>query len=197
MERLAQFIKDRAAETYPELPSSGHSKITEEAAREVVKYLPKEATILDVGCGQGPALRWFKENGFVATGITTNDEDYRACEEQGFSVSKRDMHETQKLDGFFDCVWARHVLEHSVAPMFALWEMARVLRIGGILYAEVPSPDTACQHHTNPNHYSVMGHNMWMELIKRTGFEIMEARAINLITEAGADCYFSYICRKQ
>jgi SAM-dependent methyltransferase len=96
----------------------------------------------------------------------------------------------------FDCVWARHVLEHSVIPFFVLHEFARVLKPGGILYAEVPSPGTDCRHEANPNHYSVLTCGMWLQLIQRAGFEILEVREIKLNTAAGPDIYHSIIARK-
>lgn len=196
LDRLAAFIAARAAETYPEPLSNGHSSITEQMGAKVAKLIPQGGNILDIGCGQGPALEWFKRNGFDALGVNLCAEDASICRKKGFPVLERDMHDIADLKPHFDCVWARHVLEHSVAPFFALHEFARVLKPGGILYAEVPAPETACCHETNQNHYSVMGAQMWMSLIGRAGFEILEAVGISIQTGAGPDVYLSFICRK-
>ena len=196
--RLADFLAARAAEIYAEPRMAGHTDLTARMAERVAKLLPAGASVLDVGCGQGPALEWFKERGHYPIGITTNTADLRACEANGHEVYAEDMHKLP--DSFerypFDCVWARHVLEHSVIPFFVLHEFARVLKPGGILYAEMPSPGTDCLHETNPNHYSVLTCGMWLQLITRAGFEILEVREINITTDAGPDIYHSIIARK-
>jgi len=197
--RLASFIAARAAETYPEPRMESHTGITAQMAALVAPLLPTGASVLDVGCGQGPALDWFQQHGHYPVGITTNMADLRACEANGHEVHPVDMHKLP--DSFerypFDCIWARHVLEHSVIPFFVLHEFARVLKPGGILYAEVPGPGTTSHHETNANHYSVMGEDMWASLIARAGFEILESRYINLETLVGADVYFSFIAKKK
>jgi SAM-dependent methyltransferase len=197
--RISDFIAARAAETYPEPRTTGHDGLTAQMAPLVAAMLPTGASVLDVGCGQGPALDWFQQHGHYPVGITTNTADLRACEANGHEVHPVDMHKLP--DSFerypFDCIWARHVLEHSAIPFFVLHEFARVLKPGGILYAEVPSPGTACGHETNPNHYSVLGSTAWINLISRAGFEIIEAREIKLQTGAGPDIYYSFIAKKK
>lgn len=199
MTRLESFMAARAAETYPEPVTSQHSEITAQMAALVAPLLPPGASVLDVGCGQGPALEWFKEHGHYPIGVTTNTADLRACEANGHEVYPVDMH-AMSYRSFewcpFDCVWARHVLEHSVIPFFVLHEFARVLKPGGILYVEVPMPDTPCNHVANLNHYSVLGKDAWLCLIVRAGFELHEVREIGLQTMAGPDKYLSVIARK-
>jgi len=197
--RLASFIAARAAETYPEPRMESHTGITAQMAALVAPLLPTGARVLDVGSGQGPALEWFEAHGFNAHGITTNRDDFTACAERKLDVSICEMHDLHNWMAShpFDCIWARHVLEHSVIPFFVLHEFARVLKPGGILYAEVPGPGTTSHHETNANHYSVMGEDMWASLIARAGFEILESRYINLETLVGADVYFSFIAKKK
>lgn len=194
--RLAQFIRDRAKETYPEPITEGHSAITAQMAERVAKHLPEGALVIDIGCGQGPALEWFKEHGFNGAGFTINREDITRCREKGLFAYYGDMHAIPSEDADAGCVWARHVLEHSIAPFFALHEFNRVLKMNGILYVEVPAPDTSCQHHLNANHYSVLTKSMWGSLITRSGFEILELIEMNLTTGVGPDTYYGFTCRK-
>lgn len=199
MTHLESFMAARTAETYPEPVTSQHSEITAQMAALVAPLLPPGASVLDVGCGQGPALEVFAKLGFNAEGITTNDADLQACYNAGHRVRRCDMHgiADEFPEAWFDCVWARHVLEHSVIPFFVLHEFARVIKQGGILYVEVPMPDTPCNHVANLNHYSVLGKDAWLCLIVRSGFEIHEVREIGLQTMAGPDKYFSIIAKKK
>jgi len=196
MTRLESFMAARAAETYPEPVTAQHSEITSMMAPLVAAMLPAGASVLDVGCGQGPALEWFKAHGFKALGISSNAKETAELNDRGFHVLLRDMHEMLLPATCYDCVWARHVLEHSVIPFFVLYEFARVLKPGGILYVEVPMPDTPCNHVANLNHYSVLGKDAWLCLIARSGFELHEVREIGLQTMAGPDKYLSVIARK-
>jgi len=60
----------------------------------------------------------------------------------------------------------------------------------------VPAPDTSCQHQTNQNHYSVLGKSMWLDLIRRAGFDTLASLDIGLTTQAGPDTYWAFIQRK-
>lgn len=194
---LEEFMSARAAETYAEPRTLFHDKITFEMAEEVSKLLPARAMILDVGTGQGPALEWFTNNGYYPTGITTNQDDYAACQAVGYFPLLCDQNGMPEAwVNRFDLVWARHVLEHSVIPFYTLHEFHRVLKPGGILYVEVPAPDTSCDHCANVNHYSVLGWRMWASLIERAGFDIFEAKQMQLVTLQGPDVYFSFQARK-
>jgi SAM-dependent methyltransferase len=197
--RLVSFIDNIESETYPEAPSTIHSEITGQVLDIILpKYqINKNARILDIGCGQGPALNILRDKGyFSAFGITLNDEDVRVCCQNGHDVRKMDQSFLEFTDGYFDFVWARHVIEHSIFPYFTLSEFARVLKPGGILYLEVPAPETSCHHETNPNHYSVLGLGAWNSLLKRTGLKVLEDAKFAFTTGMGPDEYWGLICSK-
>ncbi|MDR3579544.1 MAG: hypothetical protein P4L44_06255 [Oryzomonas sp.] len=56
--RLVSFVDKIESEIYPETPSPLHSNITSEVLNALLpKYLiSTDKRILDIGCGQGPAL---------------------------------------------------------------------------------------------------------------------------------------------
>mmetsp|Transcript_33473 Transcript_33473/g.66645 ORF Transcript_33473/g.66645 Transcript_33473/m.66645 type:complete len:120 (-) Transcript_33473:100-459(-) len=70
-------------------------------------------------------------------------------------------------------VFARHSLEHTVAPMFVLDELRELLAPNGTLYLEVPMPATPSRHEDNANHYSVLGPKMWLALLAKVGYEVL------------------------
>ncbi len=197
IERLAKFIADCAKDVYPEPKTDLHDNVTEKMAPMVAKHVPGGGAVLDVGCGPGMALDWFHSRGFDATGVDMNLEAVEALIDRGLLAVQRDQNDMDgQWERSFDCVWARHVLEHSPIPYFTLQEFARVLKPGGILYVEVPSPGTACGHEVNRNHYSVMGQPMWEQLMRRAGFSIIQSTSITFTTPIGSDQYIGMIARK-
>jgi SAM-dependent methyltransferase len=151
--------------------------------------------VLDVGCGQGLALEQFQRLGLEAVGITLGS-DSEVCRAKGFEVHRMDQNFMNFADGAFDLLWCRHVLEHSVAPLFTLSEYRRVVKSNGLVYIEVPAPDTSAHHETNPNHYSVLPASSWMSLFSRAGFAVERSLEINFTVPCGPDTYWSFLLRR-
>ncbi|OGT98247.1 MAG: methyltransferase type 11 [Geobacteraceae bacterium GWB2_52_12] len=197
--RLVSFIDKIESETYPETPSFLHSEITGNVLDVLLPeyHITHNARILDIGCGQGPALDILRDKGYrSAVGITLNDEDVRICRENGHDVRKMDQSFLDFADESFDFIWARHVIEHSIFPYFTLMGFARVLAPGGTLYLEVPAPETSCHHETNPNHYSVFGRGAWTSLLGRCGLLVRDEAKFAFTTGMGPDEYWGFICLK-
>ncbi len=197
--RLVSFIDKIENETYPETPSFIHTEITGKVLDTLLPQyqINHNARILDIGCGQGPALDIFRDKGYPSTiGIALNEEDVRICQKNGHDVRKMDQSFLEFPDSSFDFVWARHVIEHSVFPYFTLTEFSRVLASGGILYLEVPAPETSCHHETNLNHYSVLGRGAWVSLLDRCGLVVRDEAKFAFTTGMGPDEYWGFICSK-
>jgi SAM-dependent methyltransferase len=197
--RLDSFLAERAAETYPESQAGNlHPQIIAGIVPELIKRLPPHARILDLGCGNGEALRLFLKAGLDAYGTSYNHEEYCRLKAEFTYRILFAAQENLPFHPCFDLIFARHVLEHSIAPAYVLQcEFHRLLKPDGLLYIEVPSPDTACNHEANKNHYSVLGQRAWSCLIDRAGFDIIEAKRLDIKTQAGPDIYFSFLCQKQ
>ena len=189
-------MNDLEGEAYAEAPSPLHDSVSKQAQEHLFATypVPPAARVLDVGCGQGVALAPFKQRGCIATGVTLNDTDVAFCRAQGFDVHKMDQSFLEFGDASFDLVWARHVVEHSIMPYYTLTEFRRVLRPGGFLYLEVPGINTL-GHERNPNHYSVLGQEMWLALLERSGFQVMETMSYFLKTIEGVpDEFWGFFC---
>jgi SAM-dependent methyltransferase len=195
--RFDCFLNDRAGDVYPEVPSEPHLSITQSTIEDLHRdgLIGRDQRVLDVGCGQGIALEIFRQFGLRAVGVTLGP-DFATCRAKGFEVYQMDQNFMDFADDEFDFLWCRHVLEHSVAPLFTLAEYHRVTKPDGLVYIEVPAPDTSAHHENNPNHYSVFPASSWLALFSRVGFVLERSIAINFTVPCGPDTYWSYLLRR-
>lgn len=195
--RFEAFLNRVGADVYPEVPSEPHISITRQTISEFQAngLIRPGMRVLDVGCGQGPALEVFREIGVDAVGIALG-ADYEVCRQKGLAVYLMDQNFMTFADGSFDFLWCRHVLEHSVAPAFTLSEYCRVTKPGGLIYIEVPAPDTSAHHEANANHYSILPLTSWQNMFARAGLTAERSIAINFTAPSGPDSYWSFLLRR-
>lgn len=99
--------------------------------------------VLDAGCGSGRDAAWLQSRGFVVDAI---DASAALCERarQRFGVDARPL-SMLDLDavGAYDGVWASASLVHMVRDdaVRALYNLARSVRPGGVLYLSVKEGD--------------------------------------------------------
>lgn len=171
-----KFYYDHVLSTvYPEGESQYHRAITNDIIDRIIlpMKVPQDAYILDLGCGVGYFMDRMKQEGYTnITGLTLSGEDIDTCTKKGHRVIRSDMNFLTDKDESVDMLFCRHSLEHSPFPFFTLLEYNRVLKPGGKLYIEVPQPNCERSHEDNRNHYSIMGHTMWMSLLQRSGFDV-------------------------
>jgi SAM-dependent methyltransferase len=151
--------------------------------------------ILDCGCGQGVALEIFKKLGGKPIG-TTFGEDLEVCKRNGFEVYAMDQSFLEFPQESFDVIWCRHALEHSLFPLYTLRRFYETLKKDGILYVEVPAPDTSARHETNRNHYSCFTKNAWVSLFTRSKFQIFDQLDLTFKIMVGDDTYHAFFLRK-
>ncbi len=194
-ELLDKLVKSTV---YSEPPSEHHHRIIKKVWDEVVSgRLSPGSAILDIGAGDGFLMSLATAAGHRPTGVNFTNEDVAACKAKDLVCLQGDMHDLPFFwEENFDLVWARHILEHSPFPMRALCEAHQVLKPGGLLYIEVPAPDTACFHQENGNHFSVLTQSAWTSLLRRAGFGIAQQSELTFSVVAGDDKYFLWLCQK-
>jgi SAM-dependent methyltransferase len=167
------------AHIYDEGASPMHDTLTKQVVKQYFDplNLPKNAKIMDLGCGPGYFLDAMKEREYTdVVGVTLSPGDIKICEDKGHKIAKYDLSFIPQKDGYFDesvdFIFLRHALEHSPYPIFSLMEYNRILKQGSKMYIEVPAPDCERKHEWNLNHYSILGEQQLAALLMRTGFDI-------------------------
>jgi SAM-dependent methyltransferase len=167
------------AHIYDEGDSQFHRELTTQVVSTYIDplNLPKNAKVLDLGCGPGYFLDEMKKRGYTDTiGVTLSPGDIKICEDKGHKIAKYDLSFIPQKDGYHDesvdFIFLRHALEHSPYPIFSLMEYNRILKQGAKIYIEVPAPDCERRHEWNLNHYSILGEQQLLALLNRTGFDV-------------------------
>ncbi|MEA3571283.1 methyltransferase domain-containing protein [Paenibacillus phoenicis] len=136
---------------------------------------PLATKVLDLGCGDGQTSRMLQEllpNAKVY-GLTANKEEAETNSDDQLKIVFGDAHHLPFEDNFFDVVYARHVLEHCIAPYIAIKELNRVLSLGGQVVIAVPENNEWADSY--PDHYSVLSKTMWEKLFVQCGFKVKQS----------------------
>ena len=97
-----------------------------------ISYFIKQnyKSMLDVSCGNGSKLEYWKQKGFEVSGTEFDDEKIKLNNEKGIKCKKVDLNE-EKLpyeDNSFDVVTLLDVAEHLKNPEKAVSEVFRVAK---------------------------------------------------------------------
>jgi SAM-dependent methyltransferase len=103
--------------------------------------LPKQSSILDLGCGGGQDARFLLAKGFRVVGMDLTTAFLRAAQNTAPSVPLvlADMRDLPFEDASFDAVWAAACLMHlpKVEAAGVLRSLSRIVSSGGLLAATV------------------------------------------------------------
>jgi len=154
-------------------------------ALEVASVLPPQASVLDVGCG----------NGFIAhhlqglLGTTVVGLDVGNDTAARIKYLPYDGRHFPVRDESFDAVLLCYVLHHAQDPRLVLNEVSRVLREGGlaIIYEDIPAiwwDRVVCWTHdrqwrgrTGP--CTFQAEQGWRRMFSLAGFEIVKERRLS------------------
>ena len=117
-----------------------HSGVFQSHLQDVMAIIDRhfqDRSLIEVGCGKGYFLEILKQQGYEVTGIDPAYEGdspdvVKACFEPALGIR-------------VDAVVLRHVLEHMMAPVDFLRQVADANGGRGLIYIEVPCFDWICQ----------------------------------------------------
>lgn len=145
---------------------------------ELMEMMPNGDKVLDIGCGTGWSTSMLAKKYSYAVGITIQHAEINFAisthykDAGNVSFMLMDMHELEFDNKFFDTVYMRECLEHSIAPFIALAEANRVLKIGGHIMINTPPVEQWSNWHC---HYIVPTPEQLKALLAKCGFLIERA----------------------
>lgn len=173
----------------PAQPKNYISTIYDESLRPITSYpdeliahlckklsIPRDARVLDLGCGRGDFINAFHRYGLRASALDIEPESAKIAD--GVELKKCDV-EKQAFpfaDNSFDLVFSKSVIEHLDRPDSFVEESYRVLRPGGRILIMVPDWVSQMKiyfdDHTHRQPYSAQA---VQDLLKMKGFEAVQA----------------------
>lgn len=104
--------------------------LMEEAILEMTAHLNKDASLLDIGCGEGRGLDALKLAGFTNLfGCDISPEKINRAREKGFTIYEEDFHTTPSIgDKSIDYVFSSHTLEHAYDLELAFKNIGRITK---------------------------------------------------------------------
>jgi len=106
-----------------------------------LSLLPKEASILDVGCAGGFKTNYIKEKGFNVEGIDFSEEMIKDAQERfkGINFEVRNVYDLDKINKTYDGIFSQAVLLHIPKKdiLEILEKIKSKLNKGGFAYIAV------------------------------------------------------------
>lgn len=108
-----------------------------EIRQKFLNYLPKDACILDAGCGSGRDSLAFKKEGYQVIAIDGSEEmckqTERLIDQPVRQLLFQELEDMDVYDGIWACATLLHVPTNQMVEVFT--RFLRALKAGGILYA--------------------------------------------------------------
>jgi hypothetical protein len=182
-QHIERYLNTLVADIYPQPPDPGHQAMLENVCKKWLPALTNLNSILDIGCAQGQAFPVLQRYANRVEGITLG-ADIDICRAKGLKAKLADMSFLPYPDGDFDLIFARHVLEHSPAPLLSLMEWRRVSKQWLMLI--LPNPDH--YGYSGKNHYYVLNQKQTENIVDMAGWSPIwrddsEATEIRLFCE--------------
>lgn len=107
----------------------------------LIKKFAKKGNVLEIGCSTGTFLEIFQKNGWITWGVEPSASS-KLAKEKGINVLNEYFEDAKLPKNFFDLVILNHTLEHMDNPEVVLKKVNTILRVGGIVFVDVPNVDS-------------------------------------------------------
>ena len=184
MERLKKTIEvyDKNAKEYVDF---SYPQLLQFHLTQFISYLPKDAKILDAGCGSGKDAEYLVEEGFKVSAIDISSNILKEASkivDASVEFEQMDILNLKFEDNAFDGVWCEAVLFHIPKEyvMGALEGFYRVMKDKGVIHISVKEgegekmvefPKTG----NEPKFFAFYKENELVDLIKKAGFSLIKS----------------------
>lgn len=156
------------------------------------RVAPHSRTMLDVGCGEGFSLSYFREQGWCVKGFDFSEAGVDAqnpgCRDALVVGDIFELLEKEISAGFkYDVVWLQNVLEHVLDPVALLVSLKALLSPDGVAVVTVPNDFSSVQREALslghikqefwvalPDHLSYFDHVSLPATARGTGWDCVE-----------------------
>jgi 2-polyprenyl-3-methyl-5-hydroxy-6-metoxy-1,4-benzoquinol methylase len=172
-----------AKEVYKNTRSYRHDFI------KFVEKLPKNAKVLDVGCGSGKAIKMMIaiRPDLEITGIDISDTSGYLPESVKFYVAGVDDMNNLFDENQFDAIVSHHVVEHLDTPISMMESSRIILKPGGQIFIETPNwirmivPFSKLYFWNDYTHKRIFSKQTMRRLMRDFGFRITKLKTTNSI----------------
>lgn len=102
------------------------------------KFIARPGKVLDVGASTGIMLDIFREHGWQTWGVESS-VSAQSVKLKGHRVLNTFFEKATLPENYFDLVILNHTLEHMNDPAKVLEKARNVLKVGGVVYVDVPN----------------------------------------------------------
>ena len=170
-----------------------------------LKFLKKNSSILDLGCGSGRDTKVFSRKRFHVTGIDLSSNMIKSARknEKNAEFKVMDMLSLKFRSNSFDAVWANGSLLHISKKHLpkALREVRKVIKKDGIFYlslkkgtGEMMQPDE--RYNSVVKFWSFYSKKEIETYLKKSGFKVIKSSINKRNSSYSTHPWISVFCRK-
>ena len=164
--------------------------------RIINKHSVRDGNLLDIGCAHGFFLDIARSNGWKTWGVDISPDAVRFAKRKlGLNIFEGTLEQASYPSKFFDVITMLNFIEHCIDPLSIIFEVNRILKIGGL--AAILTPDIesklAIKKAQNwnqikpPEHLNYFSRNTIRKLLEERGFQIKKievAGGLGIVTKA-------------